>query len=185
MATTDVETKRSKPVQPMLAGGLAVMAGLMRLVPHPPNLVPVGALGLFAGARMPWWQALSVPLLVMALSDVALRLLHGYPGFSLFVYGSMLVNVLIGRLLCRTNSPWRIGGASLLCSCQFFLVTNFGVWLGGTMYPQTWAGLLACYVAGLPFFGNTLLGDLGYSAVLFGLYAWMSQRAPATEGVRR
>src|SRR5262245_33269920 len=131
-----------------LATGLAVAAGLLRLVPHPANLTPVGALGLFAGARLRSWHAFALPVLVMAATDAVLYATHGYPP-SAFVYASFLVNVLIGRALTATESPWRIGAASFLCSLQFFLVTNFGVWLTspGPLYPHTPEGLLACYAA--------------------------------------
>src|SRR5204863_4704517 len=99
-----------------------------------------------------------------------------------FVYGSMLANVLLGRLLARTESPWRVAGVALLASVQFFLVTNFASWLracglpaGERLYTPDAAGLVACYVAGLPFFGGTLLGDLFFTGTLFGLHAWLSR----------
>jgi hypothetical protein len=166
-----------------LASGLAVAAGLLRLVPHPLNLTPIGALGIFAGARLRSWHAFALPLFVLAVTDVVVWLLQGrqFPLFYAalpFVYGSFLINVLIGRLLARTESPVRIGAASLLASVQFFVVTNFGTWLTSALvpgalpsYPPTPSGLLTCYAAGVPFFGSTLSGDLLYCGVLFGLYA--------------
>jgi hypothetical protein len=155
------------------ATGLSVVAGLVRLVPyHPPNFTPVGALGLFGGARLRPWLAFTLPFAVMAVTDLALWGLKGYPAFDPFVYGSFLVNVLLGRWLLRqTNSAWRVGAVSLLASVQFFLVTNFGVWAAGRLYPKTPAGLALCYWEGLPFFGYTVAGDLFFAAVLFGLYA--------------
>jgi hypothetical protein len=70
-------------------------------------------------------------------------------------------------------------GYSLVGSVLFFLITNFGVWLGSSMYPQTGAGLIATYVAGIPFFQNTVLGTLFYSSVMFGSFAYLRQRNPA------
>jgi hypothetical protein len=164
------------------AAGLAVAAGLIRLVPyHPPNFTPVGALGVFGGARLRTWLAFTLPFAVMVVTDLLLWGLKGYRPFDPFVYGSFLVNVVLGRLLLKTNSPWRIGAVSLLASVQFFLVTNFGVWASGLLFPRTPAGLAECYVAGIPFFGYTLAGDLFFTAVLFGLYAVLQQRAQARE----
>jgi hypothetical protein len=173
-----------------LAGGLtigsAVFAAVFRLFRLLPNFSPVGALGLYGGARLPLWQALTLPLAVMVVSDVILHY-TAYQAFSMFnfwVYGSMLVNVLLGRLMLRrTESPWKIGGVAVLASVQFFLVTNFSCWIGSPLYPQDIAGLTACYIEGVPFFQNTLLGDLLFSGVLFGLHAALSRTAFPAERV--
>ena len=152
-----------------LAMGLIVLGAVTRLIPHPANVVPVGGLSLFAGARLRGWQAYLVPLLLMAVSD---PLLGGYSFATPFVYASFLINVWIGTRLRSTESPWRIGGAALIGATQFFVISNFGTWLGSTsFYPHTFAGLMACYVAAIPFFWRTLAGDLFYTAVFFGLYA--------------
>jgi len=175
-----------------LASGLTLLAGLMRLLPHWPNFAPVGALGLFGGARLNSWHAFALPLGVMVVTDVLLRALYNWMPFDPFVYVSFVLYVLLGRLLCRQNSPWRIGLASVLGSLQFFLVTNFGTWLTSAMYPRTWDGLITAYVAALPFqgqdlfgplgfCGNTLLSDLLYTAPMFGVYAWLTRRSPAVE----
>jgi hypothetical protein len=166
------------------AAGMAVVAGVIRLVPHPPNFTAVGALGVFGGARLRPWLAFTLPFAVMAVTDLLLWGLKGDRPFNPFVYGSFLVNVVLGRLLLQTNSPWRIGAVSLAGAVQFFLVTNFGVWVGGhgQYYPMTLTGLAECYWAGLLFYGyNTLAGDLFFAAVFFGLYAVLQQRALARE----
>jgi hypothetical protein len=154
-----------------LAAALAILAGLLRLVPHAPNFAPVGALGLFGGARLRSWVAFALPLAVMAGSDLVLWRVYGYPPFNPFVYASFLLAVLLGRLLVKGDDPWTLAGASLLTSAQFFVLTNLGVWLEGTLYPRTLAGLLDCYAAALPFFHNTLTSDLLYSGLFFGLHA--------------
>ena len=178
---------------PKPAGALttvaAILASLARMVPHPPNCTPVGALGLFAGGRLPWWLALPLPLAVMAATDFLLYTWFGLAPYNRWVYASFVVYVLLGRLLTGTNSPLRIGAVTVLGSVQFFLITNFGVWLNQhglatPMYPMTTAGLIACYVAGLPFLGYTLLGDLGFSAALFGAHAYLTRAVPAAEEVR-
>jgi hypothetical protein len=180
------------------AAGMALAAGLLRLVPHPWNFTPVGGLGLFGGARLRSWRAYVLPLGVMAVSDLLLWAIHGinYSPFNPWVYACFALSVLWGRLFLRTGSAWRIGLMSVLVSVQFFLVTNFSSWwtmsgpftlADGTvmapLYARNMSGLMASYLAALPFtgtnapplgfFGNQLLGDLFYGAVLFGVYAWM------------
>jgi hypothetical protein len=187
----------ARPLATGLVVVAAVAAALFRLVPHPPNLTPIDGLGMYGGARLRWWQALLLPLGVMAVTDLVLYALLDYRPFDVFVYASLLVNVLLGRLLRRTESPWRIGAASVLGSVQFFLVTNFGMWLTSALsahpiYEPTLAGLVQCYLAGLAFyqqgaplgyFGNTLLGDLAFTGLLFGLHAALARAAFPAERV--
>jgi hypothetical protein len=98
------------------------------------------------------------------------------------VYASFLLNVLIGTWLANRCSISRIGGAVFLGALQFFLVTNFAAWqLFGT-YQHTPAGLAACYIAGLPFFGNTLAGDALYATLFFGMFALAEHLFPAIRG---
>jgi hypothetical protein len=160
--------------------GLVTLAALARLVPHVPNFTPVGGLSLFAGGRLRGWQAYLLPLVLMAATD---PLVGGYSFATPFVYASFLINVWIGsRFLRATASPWRIGGAAAVGSLQFFLITNFAVWLRfGTAYPHTLNGLAACYVAAIPFYGYTLAGDLLYTGALFGLHAWLTRRVSTGE----
>jgi hypothetical protein len=147
----------------------------------------------------------------MVVSDLLLWWMRGpsYTPFNPWVYGCFLLSVLWGLLFLRTGSAWRVGAVSVLVSVQFFLVTNFGVWLAASADPQAvpegaviaykdipgypapaptgyarnLSGLGACYLAALPFagtnapplgfFGNQLVGDLFYSGLLFGAYAWL------------
>ena len=151
-----------------------------RLLPHWPDFTPIGASGLFAGARLRGWRAYAVPLFAMLISDPILGFLHGFRPFTamtLFVYSSLLINVLIGRALRASENPLRIAPAALMGSIQFYAITNFAVWLLGNHFPHTDMGLVACYVVALPFLKNMMLGDLLYSAALFGLHAWLSHRA--------
>ena len=162
---------------------LLTVAGVLgRLIPHPPNFAPVGAASLFSGARLPWWQAYLVPIAVMAATDPILGAYYGVPAFSraqIFIYASFLISVAIGRAMRHRLTVPRIAAATLLCATQFFFITNFAVWLTSTIYPATPAGLAACYIAGIPFFGWTLAGNVVYSAVLFGLEAWISRLTQA------
>lgn len=160
---------------------LTVVAAFLRLVPHPPNFAPVGSVALFGGARLRGWQAYVIPVLAMLVTDPILSHMAGFPAYSwasLVIYFCFLVNVVLGRLFLRKSSnPGRIAGVAVAGSIQFFVITNFFVWLGDSaLYAHTSAGLMACYVAALPFFARTVLGDLFYSAVLFGAYALLSRR---------
>ncbi len=170
-----------------LALGLTLTGALLRLLPHLPNFAPVGGLSLFAGARLRSWQAYGVPLVIMAASDPILGLILGYPAYTLvtpFVYCSFLIYVWIGSHLRRTEKLWRIAGATILGSLQFFLISNFGVWASGiSVYPLTLSGLMACYIGAIPFFGRTVASDLLYGGVLFGLHAWLARVAFSQERV--
>lgn len=140
----------------------------MRFLPHAPNFAPIGAMALFGGAKLNKKYALIVPLAVMLVSDYFI----GFYSWQIMasVYGSFLIYGLLG-LWVRKNESWlKIGGATLAGSILFFLITNGAVWAFGSMYPHTFGGLIACYAAGLPFWRNTLLGDIFFTAVFFGLY---------------
>lgn len=164
-----------------LAAGLTVLGGLMRVVQNL-NFAPVGAMSLFAGARMRGWQAYALPIVLMAITD---PLLGGYSFATPFVYASFLINVWIGSRLRHSENPAWIGGVALAGSLQFFLLTNFATWLrpGQQMYPHTLSGLWTCYVAAIPFFRGTLMSDLFYACVLFGLHALLSRVAVRSERV--
>ena len=153
---------------------MILAAALSRLAPHPPNFTAIGALALFGGAQFSDRRAaLLVPLAAMLLSDLGLGF---YPHMDWWVYGSFALIVCMGLWLRSRRTAWRIAGASLMASTLFFLVTNFPVWLHGTLYAKSFAGLMACYVAALPFFGNTLLGDGFYCMALFGGFALLENR---------
>jgi hypothetical protein len=141
------------------------------------NFAPVGAVGLFAGAR--WRSPLAVltPLAVMLASDLLMWPLlaaKGLPTFSWgtpIIYASFTVYALIGRLMRPSSSVVFITAAPFAGALQFFLATNFLCWPGNPLYTQNLSGLMQSYIAGLPFFPNTLGGDLLYSFLFFGLYA--------------
>ena len=156
---------------------------LLRLVPHPWNVTPIAAMFLFSGSTFRSKRdGLLAPLVALMISDYAVIhfLYQGrYGWFTPFTWGAFLLVGLIGWTLREKMTFARVVGASLAGSVTFFLFTNFGVWLAGAMYPKTLAGLGACYVAALPFFRNTVLGDLFYVALLFGSYRWLRQRPRA------
>ena len=148
-----------------------------RLLPHVPGVLPVAASGLFAARylRIPV-LALVVPLLGMALSDVAL------PGedwrIALVGFVAISIPALAGIFTRRWRGAWPIAAAMVACSLIFFLLSNAAVWAFSGMYPLTWQGLTQCYIAALPFLDKTVLGDLFWTAVLFG-GAWLVQHVPS------
>jgi hypothetical protein len=159
----------------LLAMVMIVLAAALRIAPHPWNFTPVGAMALFSGAMLRDRRlAFAFPLLALFVGDCFI----GFHKLIPIVYASFLVNVAIGLFLQRRRTVPRIAGATLLGSIQFFLATNFGVWWLLNSYPKTPSGLVACYVAGIPFFWNTLAGDALYATLLFGGYALAERFAP-------
>ncbi len=164
--------------------GLIVLAAASRLLPHWPNFGPVGAMALFGAATFPRkWMAWVVPFLALYLSDLVLNnVLYSeyytgfYWGFNSGVYlgFSLTVALSFGLLRGREFSWLRLGGVILGTTLLFFLLTNFGTWLGSSFYPQSVAGLLAAYAAGLPFLLSSLAGDLFFAGVLFGGARYLS-----------
>ncbi|MEQ1745008.1 MAG: DUF6580 family putative transport protein [Saprospiraceae bacterium] len=160
---------------------LVILAALTRLLPHPHNFTPIAAIGLFGAAVFERrWLAFAVPFAALFLSDLFLNNViyaQYYDGFVWFtsgwIYLAFALVVLIGRSrLLNKVSVKNVAAASLFASVVFFLVSNFSTWLESAIYPKSFGGLAACYTAGLPFFTNTLLGDLFFSAALFGGHAW-------------
>jgi hypothetical protein len=150
-------------------------AAALRLVPHPPNFSPIDAMALFSGAYLGRrWLAFAAPLGALLLSDLVLGF---YPGMWV-QYLTVALVVLIGWGALKRVSALRVGGAAVASSVLFFAVTNFGTWTLSGMYPLTFSGLAACYVAAIPFFQNTLAGDLFYSGLLFGSFALAERVVP-------
>ena len=161
--------------------GLILMVALSRLLPHPPNFSPVATLALFGGASLvtrKW--AFIVPLIAMLLSDIGLEFLTGQGFHSLMpvVYMTFAITVGIGIWTAKRISVGTIIGGTLAASVLFFVVTNFAVWVSGGFYPKTPEGLLACYTAAIPFFGNTLMGNFVYVGLMFGGWAFMENKFP-------
>lgn len=156
--------------------GLIVLVFLGRFLPHPPNFTPLLAVALFSGAvfaRQP--AAWLIPLVALYASD----LLLGLHGSMAFVYLAVLGIVLLGQWFLQQAGPFSVLAVSVLASVWFYLLTNFGVWLLYDWYPPTLAGLVACYIAALPFFTYTVASTLVYSGLLFGLRAryWLQRSA--------
>ncbi len=148
--------------------GMVVLGACARLLPHPWNFTPLIAIGLFAGSKARFaTTGVLATLSALALSDAVMGF---YSGFW-YVYGAMLIPVLLGRLIRNTDGVPAIIAAAFGSSVSFFLITNFMVWATYSLYPHTIAGLATCFAAGIPFYRNQLMGDAFYTAALFGGYA--------------
>lgn len=156
--------------------GIVLAVAASRLVPHLPNFAPVTALALFGGAQFQRKdQAFLIPLAAMFLSDLVIGFHSQMPA----VYLSFALIVLIGRWVRERKTAFRIAEGTLLSSLLFFVLSNFGVWAFDAIYPKTAQGLIACYVAAVPFFRETLLGDAVYVTAFFGGLALAERWIPA------
>jgi hypothetical protein len=162
--------------QTLLALAMIAIAAAVRIAPHPWNFTPIGAMALFSGAVLRNRRiAFLFPLLALFVGDIFV----GFHKLMPFVYASFAVNIAIGLWLRDRRTIGRICTATFAGAVQFFLVTNFAVWLYFDTFPKSAAGLATCYITGLPLFGNTLAGDAIYAALLFGGYAFAEHSVPA------
>jgi hypothetical protein len=159
---------------------LILFAAFSRLIPHPMNFAPVAAIALFAGVYLDKKYTFIVPVAAMLLSDMFLGF---YSGIQ-WVYGSFILIAFIGFWLKKRSENASTGKrtvltgtTALVASIVFFVVTNFGVWISGTLYAISWSGLVQCYTMALPFFRNTAAGDLIYTGAMFVLYEVITRYA--------
>ena len=162
----------SKLTQPLT---LIAIGAISRVIPHPANFAPIAAMAIFGGVYLNKRQALTLPILAMIFSDFFLGF-DSVP-MRLSVYGSFLLTVLIGFWIKNHKNSKNIIFASLFSSVLFFVITNFSVWAFGSMYPRSISGLMECYLMAIPFFRNTILGDLTYIGVFFGSYELLASFA--------
>jgi hypothetical protein len=171
----EISQKETLLYRTLLALVLIVLAAALRIAPHPWNFTPVGAMALFSGAVLKDRRlAFLFPLVALFVGDVFIGLYKIIP----IIYASFLVSVAIGLWLRDRRTIARITLATLLGAIQFFLVTNFAVWQFLKGFPHTASGLAACYIAGIPFFWNTLAGDAVYATLLFGGFALAERLFP-------
>lgn len=180
--------KKNLKLQTGLIIGMTLLAALSRLIPHPPNFTPLGAMALFGAAYFSKKHlAFLIPLAAWWISDILLNNLvyaklypEIYQGFSWMgnpvIYICLGLIVLIGWALLKKVNTVRVIGTATLAAVVFFLVTNFNSMLTSPLYTKDFNGLLESYIAGIPFFRNTLVGNLVYSAILFGIYEWFLAR---------
>ncbi len=156
---------------------IILVLAVYRVIPHPPNVSPLAAMALFGGVYLADRKlAFIIPLFALVVSDLIIGLHDTLP----FVYGAFAVTVVAGIWLRDKLNVMSVAGTALATSLLFFVVTNFGAWLFNSgLYPMTSAGLLQSYVAGIPFYANTLIGDVFFTALLFGGFYMLERNSSA------
>jgi hypothetical protein len=165
---------------------LILFAAFSRILPHPANFAPIAAIALFSGVYLNKRIAFAVPIIAMFISDLIIGLHSG----MMWVYGSFIIITFLGlwlreKITRRDGSVTRLGvaylfGTTLASSVIFFIITNFGVWTSG-FYGFDLKGLAECYTLAIPFFRNSLLGDLVYVTLMFGIYELIFHLTPKGE----
>ena len=174
------------PTKQILLLGLLIFAAVSRIVPHPPNFTALGAMALFGGAYLSnRILGILLPLGALWVSDIILNNFvysDYYSGFVLFspnhiwIYFSFITIAVMSRFLLKKVNAKSVGLSSLFASIIFFSLSNFGVWIQGAIYPVSVSGWIACYIAALPFFGWTLIGNAFYCSILFGSFELASNK---------
>ncbi|MCI0355246.1 MAG: hypothetical protein L0099_09450 [Acidobacteria bacterium] len=152
---------------------IVLLSVLSRFLPHPWNFSPVFGALLFGGAHLKKRDSIWFPVALLAASDFVLTTqVYGMKMHwsHALVWVGYAVLALIGWWLRRRISIRRFTAAALAEPTAFYLISNFGVWLGFGTYPPTWEGLVACYVAALPFYRNSLVASFLFGGFLFGVY---------------
>lgn len=174
--------KKDRIVEFMIVLIFVLIGISLRLLPHSPNFVPIGAIALFGGVYLSRKIALMLPLTIILISDMFLDGYHYLP-VMVSVYGSFLLTVIVGVWLKKHKKWYVVGGSAVLTAILFFLITNFAVWAFTPLYANNFSGLIQCYLLALPFFRNTLLGNIFYATCFFGVYelmiSWVEKRSKA------
>lgn len=167
---------------------LILLVASTRLMTFLPNFSPLTAICLFGAAYfVKKWQMIIIPLLCVWISDVLVNnIIYGeyFNSFTLFYQGfywqylGYIIIALLASIGLTKVTTLRVLGMGLGSTIFFFLFSNFGVWVSSGMYAKTFDGLIQCYIAGLPFIKGALIGDLGFSALLFGTFALAEQKLP-------
>ena len=151
---------------------IVLLAAFSRLAPHPPNFTPILAITLFSGICFREKYSFLIPLCIMFVSDFII----GNFDMAMWVYPSLLLVYFIGNYFIKNISYKNVLISSFISSIIFFLVTNFGSWIGNVFYPQNFNGLIASYIAGIPFYKNTLISTLLFSSGLYLVYAYLLRK---------
>ncbi len=161
-------SKKGKYVEFSIALLFILTAVVLRILPHMPNFTPIAAIALFGAVYFSKKIAIILPLAAMFISDIFFGFYE--PKVMIAVYTSFVLCVIIGFWLKKHKKWQNILGSSVLASLIFFIATNFAVFAFTPWYAKTFDGLIQCYILALPFFRNTLFGDLFYVSVSFGTF---------------
>lgn len=161
-------SKRGRTLEFLFALIFTLIGIALRSFPHLPNFTPIIAIALFGGVYFPKRKALIIPIMTMFISDMFI----GFYDIKLMasVYISFLLCVILGFWVKRRKKWYIILGSSIVSSLLFFLITNLSVWIFTSWYDKNLSGLLECFIMALPFFKNSVLGDMFYVIIFFGVY---------------
>jgi hypothetical protein len=158
---------------------LLLIVVISAVLPHPANITPIGALGLFAGTYIRKQGFLMLPVAAAMFADLTTVGVYSVL-IMFFVYTGHLVSALCGRYIVRDRAlATRLPVAVVAASVGFYLVSNLGNWW--VYQPHTWAGVVECYTLGLPYLARTLFGNILYSSLFFGVFALMQQALPRND----
>jgi hypothetical protein len=164
---------------------IVLIAAISRLLPHPDNFSPVAAIALFCGAYLGRSLSIGVALSSLLIGDLIMgaqnELYMDYltSGQFITVYLSMVITTFIGAYVGRKVNANTVLAGAIGSSLLFYLITNFAFWYSGVLYPMTLSGLASSYINAIPFYKWTLLGDVCYSAALFGAFYLVQRTRPA------
>lgn len=150
--------------------GLVLLLAFSRLIPHPPNFTPLGAMAILAGATLKDLRlGIFIPIIAMMISDAII----GFHSSVFYVYAAVTIMVVLSHYCLTRYTVVKLAATAVAAAVVFYLVTNFGAWLSHDMYPHTMNGLWQAYIAGVPFFRNTLLSNLIFTAISFFILTFM------------
>jgi len=176
-------SRKGKILEFIFASILVSLIVILRLLPHPPNFAPIAAIALFGGVYFSRKLAFILPMAAMIISDIFIGSYE--TSLMIFVYGSFLLFVILGIWLKKHKKWYTIGGAAIISAILFFVITNFAVWVFTPWYAKTFSGIIQCYLMAIPFFKNTLLGNLFYTTIFFGAYeiieVWIRKKFRITQ----
>ena len=159
-------------IKVILICAIIFLVSLTRIFPHPPNFTPILALAIFGGAYLPnRITAISLPIISMFISD----LIIGFHSQIFSIYATIILLSILGHLM-KTKNFKNFAITGFTGSLIFFIITNFSVWLGGSLYPLTIDGIIQCYIMAIPFFHNTLISTMLFLTILFFGYTFAEKK---------
>ena len=145
------------------------------------SYTPIGAMALFGGCYFSdKWKAYLVPVLTLFISDLALNYIYFhhftllYSGFA-WTYGTFALMVMVGTFIKKVNVR-NVILAGVIAALLHYVITDFGTWISDGIYPLTWQGFTACYIAAIPYLQDMLIANIVFGGIMFGAFEWAQKR---------
>ena len=139
-----------------------------------PNFTPLISLILFIPLVL---KDKKLAMILIIIAQLFADFLIGFYDTMLFVYGNILVALFAFKYMIAINF-YKVLSSSVAASIVFYITTNFGVWFVMDLYPATASGLIACYIAGIPFLKSMTLSTVIFSTTLFVLFKVVKKLRP-------